>query len=183
MSSTYIQWQNHFEWRSTGKRWISLSLAIASDTLLAEKGNYYSLRQQNNFLLLYSNSISWQWKLILPRPNNLEQYNHKIKTRSFSKIFQWNNQSMKTFTLFCRMCKTYLSSEGFLSQNNIQKCAYHTSSGFCIWVSLAVWVLSTRIYIVVLNFVLHSCILLTYILIIFYHSVADLLWSKYIFDK
>ena len=31
----------------------SVSLAIASDTLLAEKGNYYSLRQQNNFLLLF----------------------------------------------------------------------------------------------------------------------------------
>ena len=61
----------------------------------------------------------------------------------------------------CRMCETYLSSEGFLSQNNTQKCAYHTSSGFVIWTSLVVRALSARIYVIVLNFVLHSCILLT----------------------
>ena len=57
MSSTYIQWQNHFERRSTGKRWISLSLAIASDTLFTEKGSYYSVRKQNNFLLPFIQTV------------------------------------------------------------------------------------------------------------------------------
>ena len=72
------------------------------------------------------------------------------------------------------MCKTYLSSERFLSQNHTQKCAYHTCSRFVVWASLVVWALSAKIYVIVLNFVLHSCILLTCVLIIFYYSVGNL---------